>query len=345
MLSVIITNRNEPMLPFTVRRIQETADCKVEIIVVDDGSDQAIPELPGVKIIPIKEPTGLAYCRDVGIEAASNDACLILDAHMNFHPDNWASYSVEFSQSYREGIGCAVSTQLDSDPWNDTGRQMSMLARREPDPGEKGGWILKKRSAYYGARIETICTKTARPFPCKWNGDYKELIKDGEPGVIQCILGGAYVLSRAWYLQGLQRPWRANRGWGTSEQSIAIPNWLCGGESYLMPIEIGHQYRTGKQGRVPYQVREKMEVQILWNRFKIIEVLPMDEELRRDMHDALRHSCPTMRYQAMRTMDKGYCREYRHFLSRQKRKVGAYFERFGMSTEIPKFPVMEAFRR
>ena len=65
----------------------------------------------------------------------------------------------------------------------------------------------------------------------------------------------------------------------------------------LLPIEIGHQYRTGKQSRVPWtplgRPTEEEEVAILWNRWKMIEMLPLPVRIAKWLHDELRtHSRP-----------------------------------------------------
>jgi glycosyltransferase involved in cell wall biosynthesis len=327
-LSIVITNRDEPMLPFTVRRIHETASVPVEVIVVDDGSRRP-PEIDGAMTIPLYEPTGLAYARDLGIMAAQSDAVLILDAHMNFHDDDWADYCADYAMSYPAHIGCAVSVQLDSDPGATPSQQMDMGQRwnnGEPSP----------RAKYYGAKIETVCQKTGRPFPCKWHGQYRDLIEHGDFGEIQCILGGAYVLNRNWYVDTLKRPWQPNRGWGTSEQTIAMPNWLMGGKSTLLPIEIGHQYRTGRQDLVPYTVGENMEARILWNRYKLIRSLPLPADLEGKLLDRCLGTQPGTRIDAMLNNEATFdCAEYRAYLhDHGKRSWAEYAERWEMAVEI-----------
>lgn len=340
MLSVIVTNRNEPLIGWTVRRAIETADCPIEVIVVDDGSDIKPPEFChaplGTRLIPVRPATGLGYCRDAGLRNAIHQPCLVLDAHMNFEEgDHWASRMVAYCQAHPTHIGCAVSVQLDHDavPLH---QQMDMQFR-----WETGAAV--PRAAYYGARIELATDpapgKLWRPFPCKWHGEYQELIKTGEAGIIQCILGGAYLIDRDWYLDGLRRPWQENRGWGTSEQTIAIPNWLCGGESVLLPIRIGHQYRTGKQALCPWyrpevKADELLEERIVWNRWKIIEMLPMAEGLRRNMHVLLRQNSPAPRYTAAVAHDHDQTAKYREFLASQRRTMSDYFERWEMQDQV-----------
>ena len=344
-LSVILTNRNEAMCVFTCKRILESATCPVQVIVVDDGSTRALRDMPAeVLMIEQPEPIGLAYCRDVGMLAAKHEACLVLDAHMNFHDDDWAPYCRDFAIDNPRALGCAVSVHLDSDPGNTPAQQMDMVHRwtvvnqgREKEP--------RGRSKYYGARIELRDPKYFRPFPCKWNGRYQDLIADGTPGTIQTILWGAYVLNRQWYIDGLKRPWELNRGWGTSEQTISIPNWLCGGESMLLPVEIGHQYRTGNRVRVPYSVSERMEEAILWNRWKIVETLPMSRAITQGLHAMLRdaHPADLDRYHNMLARFGEYLlqiRAYRDYLGSQPRTMADYFERWDMDTALPSLDEM-----
>jgi glycosyltransferase involved in cell wall biosynthesis len=150
-LSVVIVNRDEPLCEFTARRVLETADVPVEVIVVDDGSRKR-PKLPdGVRLIEIPT-TGLAFARHVGITSAKNEAILLLDAHCNFHNagphSRWASKTVEWLDHEPRGIACYTSVQLDSDPRNSVAEQMDMQTRTH---WTDGGKVRRPRTAYHGA--------------------------------------------------------------------------------------------------------------------------------------------------------------------------------------------------
>ena len=263
-LSVVMPCRNEAMCEFTVRRLLETRQgVDLDIIVVEDGSDRkyVFPDAPAgssVTMIRLPQPIGLCYCRDLGIEAAKNDAVLVLDAHSNFWDDDgYAEYLVDHAHTHTNHIGCAISVQLREN-------EMDM----EP-----------ARGRYWGARVilfDKCRTGRYTIFPSKWDGSAKTLAVAGQAGEIQSILGGAYLLNRAWYFQ-IGRPWRYLRGWGTSEQNISIPNWLMGGMNVLLPVEIGHMYRTGDYDSVPYKT---FFADIYYNQIRLASVLPVPDELR-----------------------------------------------------------------
>jgi glycosyltransferase involved in cell wall biosynthesis len=252
-LSIIIPTRNEDMLGFTLKRLAETrGKAELETIVIDDGSGQAIPMVQGIglRIIRLAQSIGLDYCRDTGIMEAKADTCLILDAHMNFHDGVWAAAVVDYAKSNPNHIACTVSVQL-------TPEDMEMRANR---------------GRYYGADLISYEWDGNRHtiFPPKWR-------KDTEPGEIQCVLGANYLLSRKRYVETLNRPWHLLFGWGTSEAAISIINWLMGGTNVLLPVEIGHMYRTGQSNRVPYRTQL---ADIYHNQLWLLHALPLPDKTR-----------------------------------------------------------------
>ncbi len=223
MLSVVIPHRNETFLGFTVRRLQETVRVPLEIITVDDGSDQPYEIPRGVRHIRFAKPIGAQFARNTGIEAASFDTVLIIDAHMNFTDDDWAQKLVDYNRANPSHVGCPIMRSL-------TPERMEME---------------DARGRYYGAHIipfderedeELHPADRRRILVDKWNK---------RKGVQQvgCVLGGAYFLSRRWYQERLLSPWAELRGWGYLEANISIPNYLLGGENVCLDIEIGHMFR------------------------------------------------------------------------------------------------------
>jgi glycosyltransferase involved in cell wall biosynthesis len=249
MLSIIIPHRNEDMLGFTIERIRATCSVPHEIITVDDGSDHQAPYPMPDECISLKYPVGNCYSRDRGIMAASNDACLVLDAHMNFHDgDDWAGKLLAWRNSGPTNrIACTVCPTLSRDDM-------------EMRPG---------RGNYHGAYIKTTDFSGGRhrALPNKW-GPYEA------PCQVGCVLGGAYLLSREWYAS-LGRPWSYMRGWGHSEQIISVVNWLMGGENWLVDVEIGHMFRTGRYNEVPYRT---MAINPYANMYTVVNVCVHDEE-------------------------------------------------------------------
>ena len=246
MLSVIIPYRNEDMLGFTVRRLRETICVPNEIIAVDDGSDTP-PEVPaGVRHIRFHQPLGAQLARHTGIEAAKYDTVLVIDAHMNFRDDDWAKLLVEYNVANPTHVGCVKTLQLER-------HRMEM---------EGGG------GPYYGAHVVATEVRedphlhyvsARRVLVDKWN-------RSRTTGEVGCVLGGAYFMSRRWYLETLQAPWAELRGWGFLEANISIPNFLLGGKNVCIDVEIGHMFRKAS----PFQTHLH---KLLFNELYLIHVV------------------------------------------------------------------------
>ena len=58
-----------------------------------------------------------------------------------------------------------------------------------------------------------------------------------------CLRGGAYFLSRRWYLDTLLGLWEELRGWGPSEGILSIANYMLGGKNVCVDVEIGRVFR------------------------------------------------------------------------------------------------------
>lgn len=223
MLSVVVPYRNEALLAFTVQRLHETIRVPYEIITVDDGSDQPVEIPAGVKNIRIDESNGVDFARHIGIEAAQYDTVLVIDAHMNFWDDDWSERLVDYSVNNPTHVGCVITLGLES-------------GRMEME---------RARGRYFGAHIipaeitdesNVHYVFARRILVDKWNTVC-------QPGEVGSVLGGAYFMSRRWYLETLLSPWEELRGWGYSEANISIPNFLMGGKNVCLDVEMGHMFR------------------------------------------------------------------------------------------------------
>lgn len=286
MLSIIIPYRNEDMLPFTIQRIKETCDVKHEIIVVNDGGKTyALPD--DVIQLAHAEPVGNCFSRHVGIKAAVYEHCLVLDAHMNFWPDDWATRITEYLTVNPNHIICAKCAQL---------------RPNEMDMEQISGY-------YWGAHLsfkDIDSVPRRRVLPCKWNRSH-------EFGTIGCVLGGAYGFRRDWYLNNLGGPWQYLRGWGSSEPVLSLINYMQGGESVLMDIEIGHMFRTGQYNLVPYRT---FVSNIIFNMVWLAEVAVDDKD---DLNEMIEHLQLKPRSNhddavALQTLDRSGYEEYRETL-------------------------------
>jgi glycosyltransferase involved in cell wall biosynthesis len=256
MLSVVVPFRNEEMLAFTVQRLHETIRIPYEIITIDDGSDQPVQIPAGVKNIRIEESMGVDFARHTGIEAAQYDTVLVIDAHMNFWDDDWSERLVDYSVNNPTDVGCVITLGLEYD-------------RLEME---------QARGRYFGAHIipaEIVDENTLhyvfarRILVDKWN----TICKAGEVG---SVLGGAYFMSRRWYLETLLSPWEELRGWGFSEANISIPNFLMGGKNVCLDIEMGHMFRHSSP--FPTHIHT-----VLFNELYLAHVVIPDEAERNEL--------------------------------------------------------------
>jgi hypothetical protein len=248
MLSIVIPARNEPLAWWTIRQIWRTQDAPTAIILVDDASDHPydptdfLPEIPAgsqLHVLRHDKPLGNGPSRDYGICAAPTNIVLILDAHCNFNADGWTTAMLRWGAALPEAICCTRSVQLSS-----------YDMRLEMSQG--------KGHPYCGAyikRTQRTSNGEFRVLQGVWTRrqDVRAALAVGQPAEIGCVMGGAYVLSRSRYMSTLRQPWAYLRGWGTSEPTICMINACMGGNSMILPIDVGHDYRSGQQHLVPYR--------------------------------------------------------------------------------------------
>ena len=166
-------------------------------------------------------PQGVSLRRHQGIGmAAEAEFVLIVDAHMAF-PPGWADRMCDVLRDHPKGFLCVECRGLEEKTWA---------------PGRVSG---------YGAEFrENEPTKEGRARPCmvKWHRQ-----RWSTDAVAECPvpLGACYGMRRDWYLEGLGGVWQHHRGWGRSEQMLALMNWICGGENLvLQDVWAAHLFRT-----------------------------------------------------------------------------------------------------
>jgi len=253
-VSVVITSRCEDLLPWTIENVNRTAP-GCEIIVVYDGWQQTKDLGPGVKtFFPWPIPIGVGPCRDYGIEHASREYVVLLDAHMDFE-DNWLELLLKPVQENDEAITCSKSAVL----------RPEML---EMENAEKMNT---------GARMEFINIK-GMPFEPKWTWS--------NAGEVQIILGACYGMNRSHYMCDLLRPWRNAFGWGSSEQLISVVNWFLGGKNILTDAVSGHVYRN-RSAVMPYAQTNGTLTGMFYNRCRVIDLLPISDEKKKGLIEAV----------------------------------------------------------
>lgn len=232
-LTVVIPFLNErEEVRNTVKSIRDTAGDKVEIIVINDDSDNDYDyesDLEGYGVIYINNSyrIGAALSKERGAQLSRTPYFLLLDAHMRFYSNDWAEYLVHELEKDSERLLCSSSIALEK---KDDG---SVIV--SPNNTRANGAYLTFKDNYYIPGIQ-------------WNYYHGALPTDA-PNQIPCVLGAGYATSKSYWnkikgLQGLIH-------YGCEEAFISIKSWMQGGGCYLLPkLEIGHIYRT----KFPYKV-------------------------------------------------------------------------------------------
>src|SRR5207248_3133928 len=92
-VSIVVPNWNgRDWLPGCVRSIERQQLAPLEVIVVDNGSDDGSLEYlrtehPGVRIIELAHNTGFAHAANLGIAAARGGLVALLNADVVLEPD------------------------------------------------------------------------------------------------------------------------------------------------------------------------------------------------------------------------------------------------------------------
>lgn len=243
-LSIVIPTFNEAEnLERTLKSIRETERYPVDIIVVDDHSDDGYPYRQlvseyNITLIENKERIGPAMCREKGIREITTPYFLTIDGHMQFHQDEWYSKIVECLEEDERRMCCCQTEVLDSN-WN----------------VEEKGLTLGAEIGFYAE-----ADKVLEPV---W------VHSDSEPSFpiikIPCVLGATYFTSKCYwqYLRGLE----GLKLYGCEEPYISIKAWQEGGGCYLLnKVTIGHVYKEVLPYSVPLAI-------FLYNKLLIAELL------------------------------------------------------------------------
>ena len=244
-LTVIIPFLNEKEeLKHTLASIRETAGNEVEIIVIDDASDDGYPDYKatarryGAAYHRHATRQGVARSRDEGVDCCRTPYFLLLDAHMRVYHNNWWRVMADALDENDRILYCGNCKVLD-DQRN----------------------IMRDRNSF-GAFIPM-----EHGVPCSldpvWNQNDNPVYPERMP--VACVLGACYAMSkRYWhYLRGLE----GLLFYGCDETYLSMKVWMEGGECLLLKqLEFGHIFRD----KFPYQVTPTAH---LYNKLLIAELL------------------------------------------------------------------------
>ena len=248
-LSVIITFLNEgEEVECTVKSIRQTIGDKVEIIVINDCSNDNYPY--GETLLPYhihyivnRERMGVGASRDLGVKLCQTPYFILLDAHMRFYEKIWAGRIIEELEKNEKQLICCQTRFLSKD--KNTGKTE----------------IIKESPRTFGAYIPF--NKNSIWPDIDWN--LKEQKPKQKKENIPAVLGACYAASKQYwqYLKGLE----GLKMYGSDEAFISLKVWLEGGKCLLLKdVEIGHIYRQ----IAPYSIINK---DIIYNQLFIAKLL------------------------------------------------------------------------
>jgi len=225
-LTIVMPHLNEEREPLeTIKSIYETSDRDlIEIIAIDDCSENPIDlsEFSEVRRARNETRIGVDGSRQKGIDLAEADNILVIDSHMRFKKDNWASKMINLIDSNPQTLWTTTCLGL----------------------GYGTTDINNHKGKYYGADMlfvnkDAVPNRPSREcLEPKWSKE-----KEGQEYDVQCILGANYFFSKKWfdYIGGL----KGLRDWGTSEPYLSLKSYMAGGNCKLTKdIEIGHLFRS-----------------------------------------------------------------------------------------------------
>lgn len=246
-LSIIIAFRNENAeLITTIQEIRSTVKDSVDIVVVDDASDDKFDYIYNLSKYEVyylknKERLGCAPSRDIGIQYCKTPYFFIIDAHMRFYDTQWASRIIEAIKHDERAIYCCKCIPLDYKTKQNTHR-----------PVGNGAYMC-----FFQPKMRSILELSW----IKPNAIPKEETYINIP----CILGACYASNKKYwqYLKGLE----GLTNYSCDEQYISLKVWMEGGKCILIPdIKIGHLFRDTP----PYEIKQ---TEFYYNKLIIIKTL------------------------------------------------------------------------
>lgn len=228
-ITVIISFLNEGDELFrTIESVRATAGDRVDIVVVDDYSDDGRDynaELQKYGVLYHRNPErkGSSIGKEIGVSLCKTPYFLLLDSHCRMYTSDWLD-------------------RLEAELRNPDAVKTLYCLACQPFDTEDGEQDMRKPITY-GAHMTY---KPSCVFSLTWNN--KVISK--EPFDVPCILGANYVCSKEWwdYIGGH----RGLRLYGREEQFVSYKSRMLGGYVKCIPsIVVGHRFR--KAGARPYK--------------------------------------------------------------------------------------------
>ena len=254
-LTVIIPFLNEGYeVERTLYEVRQTAKNAVDILMVNDGSDdgidyESIAKRYNAAYIKNETRTGSGPAKQIGVDACKTPFFLIIDAHMRFYAGNWAQEIVDAIKTDARAVYCCRTRAWD---------YASGIER--PSRACYGGFLIDylsdnlRESLLTVRAIGDILAKKAFPVDAK--------IID-----VPCMWGANYAATKEYwnYLRGYE----GLKLYGQEEQYISIKAWMEGGRIRLInDVFIGHLYKKS------FTYKEKIVVpEVPYNKFFVADLL------------------------------------------------------------------------
>lgn len=251
-LSIVIAFRNEGVfLEETIKSIRSTSYHLLDIILVDDNSDDGIDYLDvakrhGCKYYRSDIRIGSAGGKQVGAMLVDTPYFMFFDSHMKLFHRNWDVMVCSLLDKYPNSIICARTITM-----HDIDGKMVLRDEQTTYEGECYGCYVNGFPSY--------------EFDAKWINTMKTEPNEDGLVVTPCIFGAVYGFSRKWwdFLHGF----RGLAIYGMEEPFISMKCWLAGGDCYITTKwGVGHVYRKERP--------KHLEVSPRWvdcNRFLLSE--------------------------------------------------------------------------
>ena len=274
-LTVVIPFLNEGVeIERTVKSIRETAKDEVDILLINDNSEddfnyEDVAKKNRAMYVENKIRLGVAGSRDVGAKLVETEYLIFIDGHMRFYHNNWwneINYNLDKS---KKTLFCCCCRAIDSDG-----------NRTSNDVG-------------FGARLHINGNKWNHIVEPYW--DLIDRYKDERIIDIPCVLGASYAISKDYwlYLKGLS----GLLSYGGDEAYISLKVWRSGGSCKLIKnIDVGHIFRV----QAPYHIQWEDSI---FNKLLIAETI-FPESLKLEIEDSLKRIYPYYYYLAKQMLNK-----------------------------------------
>lgn len=206
----------------TVHSIRETAGDSIDILVVNDRSDDGIDYkemLAPYDVEMITNPfrMGPAMSKEKGVQYCVSPYFILLDAHMRFYQQNWVERILEELAQDDQQILCC---------------QTRVLRKKD------GQVTVEKADTTYGAFMYWG-NEAYKPMS-RWNPNPS--IKALQSQHIPCVLGASYVSSKRYWNKLLG--FKGLMCYGCEEPFISMKAWMEGGKCrFIDDVVIGHIYK------------------------------------------------------------------------------------------------------